>query len=126
VLVQRNRQYCRQRKRLGVAGELAFRQPITTAQLLIKSLKLLQMSNRISSSPNWCKIVLQKLRIIPSSPNNAKPYVARSFCLKESNRKIFWYYFPGYVILYSCLFCLLVLVLAYLYLLLSILNIVEI
>ena len=61
-----------------------------------------------------------------SSPNNAKPYVARSFCLKESNRKIFWYYFPGYVILYSCLFCLLVLVLAYLYLLLSILNIVEI
>ncbi len=61
-----------------------------------------------------------------SSPNNAKPYVARSFCLKESNRKIFWYYFPCYVILYSYLFCLLVLVLLCLYSLLWMLNIVEI
>jgi hypothetical protein len=67
-----------QRKRLGVVGELEFRQPITEAQLLIKSLNFIQMQNRITSSWNWCKIVAQKLRLIGSSPNNAKPNVGRS------------------------------------------------
>jgi hypothetical protein len=69
---------CIQRKRLGVVGEFYIRLPTTEAKLLIKSLKFIQMSNRIPSSPNWCKIVLQKLRLIPSSPNNAKPNVVCS------------------------------------------------
>lgn len=41
------------------------------------------MSNRIPSSPNWCKIVLQKLRLNPSSPNNAKPNVACRLSLSQ-------------------------------------------
>jgi len=69
------------KKAWRLLGELAFLQPITEAKLLIKSLKFIQMSNRIPSSPNWCKIVLQKLRLIPSSPNNAKPNVGSSFSL---------------------------------------------
>ena len=61
----------------------------------------------------------------------AKPYVARSFSenfdKKKFDKQWFWEVdFPNYIIFGSYLFCLLVLVLACLYLLLWILNIVEI
>ena len=61
-----------------------------------------------------------------SSHSDGNTHVARSFSLKETEREIFWYYFPTYVILYSYLFCLLVVVLLCLYFLLWMLNIVEI
>ena len=64
-------------------GDFDFRQPVTAAKLLIKSLKYIQMFNRIPSSWNWCKIVAQKLRLTLSSPTCTKPHVVGRLTCQE-------------------------------------------
>ena len=61
-------------KGLAFVGELVFRMPITKAKLLIKSFKLLQMQNRITSVETAAESSTNA-DLNSSSPNNAKPNV---------------------------------------------------
>jgi hypothetical protein len=65
---------------LAFVGELEFRQPITEVKLLIKSLKFIQMSNRIPSAGTNVESSTN-VEVSTSSPNDAKPDVGRRFIL---------------------------------------------
>jgi hypothetical protein len=67
-----------QRKRLGVVGELVFRQPITKVDNC-NIADVLFISQIYNVKPELKYNKEQKLRLYSSSPNNAKPYVISRF-----------------------------------------------
>lgn len=68
---------CHQRKRLGVVGELVFRQPITEVDNC-NIADVLFISQIYNVEPELKYNKEQMLRQYSSSPNNAKPNVGRS------------------------------------------------
>ncbi len=67
-----------QRKRLGVVGAFEFRQPVTEVDIC-NIADVLFISQIYNVKPELKHNKEQKLRLIPSSPNNAKPNVGGSF-----------------------------------------------
>jgi hypothetical protein len=86
--------HCLQRKRLGVVGKFEFRQPITEVDDC-NIADVLFISQIYNVKPELKHNKEQMLRIYSSSPNNAKPNVARSafptsFC--QTSSFIYWFY----------------------------------
>ena len=74
---------CIQRKRLGVVGELEFRQPITKVDNC-NIADVLFISQIYNVKPELKHNKEQMLRLYSSSPNNAKPNVGSSYTLIEN------------------------------------------